>query len=93
MALVRSHQARKTCLIVFAFTMVNFAVFVLIAIAIGGDAISGHAEAGRFFLASHGKLTETTKSIFFYSKVHTYSVWVTQPVGLLAGWVYWKQSA
>jgi hypothetical protein len=64
--------------------LVNFVVFFIVAMAIGGDAVAGHEAAGRFFLSSHGKLTEVSRAVFEYSKVHTLSLWVTHPLAIAA---------
>jgi hypothetical protein len=64
--------------------LVNFAVFIVVAIMIGGDAVAGHEENGRYFLSSHGKLTEVSKPVFVYSTWHTLSTWITHPMALLA---------
>ena len=81
----RSPGIRRLCEVVVAIALGNFLVFFAVAVVIGGDAVNGHAEAGRFFLASHGKLTETTQAVFTYSRLHVYSLWITHPLGMLAG--------
>jgi hypothetical protein len=90
MPLKPSRTARRLCTIVIAIAVINFLAFVLVAAAIGGDAVNGHAEAGKFFLASHGKLTETTESVFRYSRLHVYSLWITHLLGMIAAWLRWK---
>ena len=50
---------------------INFALFAVIALASGGDALNGKEEAGRYFLASHGHYTEVTKGFFYFSYLHT----------------------
>jgi hypothetical protein len=52
--------------------ILNFAVYALVATWLGGDAINGHAEAGRYYLALHGHSTEVSRDIFEYSRWHTY---------------------
>jgi len=37
---------------------VNFTAFFVAALALGGDAINGKAEGGRYYLSHHGKYTE-----------------------------------
>jgi hypothetical protein len=70
------------CLIVLCFA--NFATFVALSIYLGGDALNGHAQAGRYFLANHGVLTEVSRTVFMYSKWHSYSLVVSLPVLLIA---------
>ncbi|HKM68340.1 MAG TPA: hypothetical protein VJX70_14310 [Candidatus Acidoferrum sp.] len=63
---------------------VNFAVFWVAAVYLGGDALSGHAFDGRYYLSSHGHLTEVSRAVFTYSKWHTYSVFLTHPLAILS---------
>ena len=69
---------------VFFAWMVNFAIFGLVAVAIGGDAINGHTTDGHYYLANHGRLTEVTKGVYFYSYAHCLSVFVLAPVVIIA---------
>ena len=66
--------------------MANFAVFFIVALAIGGDAFNGKAEGGRYFLANHGKLTEVSRAVYDYSRYHTMSLFITHPLAFLAAW-------
>ena len=43
---------------------------MVVAMLIGGDGCNGHAEAGRYFLSDHGKLTETTHAVYLCSCIH-----------------------
>lgn len=79
----------KACRVVFTIAIINFLLFVFIAILIGGDAVNGHAENGRYYLANHGELTEVNYLVFMYSKIHVYSVFVTHPLAMIAGFLYW----
>jgi hypothetical protein len=68
----------------------NFMAFWFAAVALGGDAVSGKSEAGHYYLSSHGRLTEVSGPVFAYSRVHTYSVFVTHPLALLAGLIGYR---
>jgi hypothetical protein len=57
----------------------NFTVFIMLSFYLGGDAWNGHEEGGKYFLDSHGKLTEVTRAVFTYSWWHMFSVFVTAP--------------
>src|SRR3954447_23946789 len=57
-----------------------------VADQLGGDALNGRVEAGRYYLGSHGRLTEVSRDVFTYSWWHPISLMVTQPLALLAGW-------
>lgn len=66
---------RKVTTVVAALWLLNFGAYVIIAILIGGDAINGHAESGRYYLAMHGHLTQVSRSVYEYSRWHTYVLW------------------
>jgi hypothetical protein len=68
--------------------LANFIAFILIATLIGGDALNGHTEYGRF-LRQHGTLTEVSWAVFIYSKLHALSLFVTHPLAMWAGWAVW----
>nr|WP_050780973.1 hypothetical protein [Bradyrhizobium sp. ORS 278] len=67
--------------------VLNFVAFVVGAIALGGDAISGRSGGGHYYLASHGKLTEVSAAVFTYSRWHILSVFVTHPLAMIIGYV------
>ena len=69
--------------IVVGIAIVNFVLFVLIAVWLGGDAINGTVRDGHYFLASHGHFTEVNRGVFAYSKIHTLSLLVTHPAGII----------
>lgn len=51
---------------------INFFVFVVAAIYLGGDALNGYAREGRYFLGQHvnGPFTEVSRAIYNYSFWH-----------------------
>jgi hypothetical protein len=69
----------------FFIAFLNFTVFWIVAVSIGGDAISGRVEGGRYYLSNHGKLTEVSPRVWHYSRVHTISIWITHPLGIFGG--------
>lgn len=71
--------------IILIFACVNFAVFWFIAFDLGGDAFNGKYEDGHYYLADHGRITEVSKQIWWYSRVHAISVFFTHPLALLCG--------
>ena len=77
---------RRILQVGIAAGFVNFAVFWIAAVYLGGDAISGKAVDGHYFLSNHGHLTEVSQAVFTYSKWHVRSVFVTHPLALLCGW-------
>ena len=66
--------------------LANFAAFFIAALILGGDAVSGKTEGGRFFLANHGRFTEVSRITFIYSRYHAVSLFITHPLGFLAAW-------
>lgn len=75
---------------IWVVAIINFASFWVIAVECGGDAINGKAEGGRYFLASHGRYTEVTKSFFEYSRIHSMSIWVTHALAFMG--LFWAIS-
>ena len=69
--------------ILFWTAIVNFIVFVGVAVPLGGDAINGTARDGYYYLMQHGVYTKVSKSIFIYSTIHTLTLLVTHPVGFV----------
>jgi len=82
--MVRSWTLDRICTAATIFGFLNFIAFWLIAVTIGGDAINGQMTDGRFYLYSHGVLTEVSEPVFRYSYVHAISVWITLPAAVLA---------
>jgi hypothetical protein len=66
--------------------LANFIVFFVVAVVLGGDAINGKTDGGRYFLANHGRLTQVSRGIFEYSRYHAISLFITHPMALLAAW-------
>ncbi|MQA37780.1 hypothetical protein [Rugamonas aquatica] len=69
---------------------INFFSFILGAMYFGGDALNGKEKDGHFFLASHGKFTQVSESVFSYSKLHAMSVLVS--IGLLVIFHYFGKT-
>lgn len=81
-------DSRYRCLLaVCGLGILNFVAFVIVAVAIGGDAVNGKAVGGHYYLASHGKLTEVSEAVYTYSLWHVRSVFVTHPLAMLTGYL------
>jgi hypothetical protein len=83
-------------LVLFGWTLilvgvVNFVAFLVIALAIGGDAISGKVEDGRYLLANNGRYTEVPRAMWNFSRAHTMSVFVTSPLIFVGGAIQMAQ--
>jgi hypothetical protein len=63
----------------------NFAAFFVVALMLGGDALNGKIEDGRYYLANHGRFTEVSSAVWHYSRAHVISVLITHPLGILGG--------
>jgi hypothetical protein len=73
--------------------ILNFFTFWFAAVYFGGDAVSGRAMDGHYFLSNHGHLHEVSLAVFTYSKWHTYSVFVTHPIAILCGWLLSRKAS
>ena len=79
----------KVCTIVGAIALFNFLAFLIGCAALGGDALNGKSEGGRYYVSNHGKLTEVSESAFTYSEIHCYSVFITHAlifICVVANW-------
>jgi hypothetical protein len=83
---------QKACVAIIAIGVLNFAVFVIVASRLGGDAVNGKDEGGHYYLfgvrteSGHKVYTEVGESVFTYSKWHVYSLLVTWPLVMAAGY-------
>ena len=72
--------------------VLNFAVFLAGTFYLGGNAIKGKVEAGRYYVWGyhHGTrgYAEVSHAVFNYSKWHANSVIVTWPFMILACFLY-----
>lgn len=64
--------------------VVNFALLGFGAAVLGGDAFSGYAEGGHYFLGSGGKLVEVSRNVWMYSYIHVISNFVTFGLAMVA---------
>lgn len=56
-----------------AFGVLNFAAFLVLDIILGGDALSGKVEGGKYYLGNHGAYHQVSHNIIIYSACHAYS--------------------
>jgi hypothetical protein len=72
--------------------ILNFISFMIASESLGGDAVNGKTDGQNYYVGSHGRYTEVSRSVFDYSRFHTHSVWVTHPLGFIGGLILmWKQ--
>lgn len=84
-------KMKKWALIVFVVAVVNFVTFLIVAAKLGGDAVNGKIQDGRYYVADHGKLTEVSHAAFTYSRIHCYTLFVTHPLALVFGLLFYAQ--
>src|SRR5260370_1453108 len=69
-----------------AITILNFVVFVGFTLHLGGDAVNGKSEGGRYYLFGHhlhkGKKgdAEDSSAVYRDGKRHVYSIFLTWPL-------------
>ena len=82
----------KVCLCswIFGIALVNFAVFWLATVYLGGSAIGGKFEGGHFYLSSKGRYVEVSQSAFTFSRWHAYTMFGTHALAFAAGYFYYR---
>jgi hypothetical protein len=68
----------------------NWVIWWVEAVAIGGTAVGGKISGGRYYVVSHGGYTEVSSSIFAFSTWHTYVTWLSFGTAIIAGFL-WKR--
>jgi hypothetical protein len=68
---------------------VNFFAAGAISMIIGGDALHGKVEQGRFFLGNKGEYTEVSAAVYYYNLVHMISMFASPIVVAGGGITYW----
>lgn len=81
----------RFCSIVFIVAVVNFVAFLIGVAALGGDAVNGAMEGGRYYVSDHGKRTEVSEAAFTYSEVHFCTLLVTHAMAMICGLVCYEQ--
>ncbi len=75
-----------------ALTIVNLVAFCCASYYLGGDALNGRAQGGRFYLEIHGRSTEVSQDVYLYSKWHALSVITMVAAHLIwVGWTRWRR--
>lgn len=76
----KSFKRISLCLFFLAF--VNFTLLWFISLFLGGSALNGKTEDGRYYLGNHGDLTEVSEATWNYCFYHEVSAIITHPLGL-----------
>ena len=78
-------RRRTICHILIAVAAIHFVLFVASIVVLGGDAMTGRVEDGRYLLGNHGQLVEVSRGAWLFSDVLERSlVYGTFPLGVLA---------
>ncbi len=80
--------SRLPALIVYLGVM-NFLLFIIFTLLLGGDGPNGKIEAGHYYLGSHGTYTEVMYPIYFFSRVQGILFFVSWPFVLVASLMLW----
>jgi len=73
---------KRISLCLFFLAIVNFTLLWSISLFLGGSAVNGKAEDGRYYLGNHGDLTEVSEATWNYCYYHEVSVMITHPLGI-----------
>ena len=76
--------------ILVVFAMINFVFYMLVSMARGGDAWSGHIADGKYFVARGRHYTEVSRGFWRYSYYHTILLWLTHLATIVAGSLYFS---
>jgi hypothetical protein len=68
----------------FVAGLANGVIFFTVSVAIGGDAVAGRIEGGRYYVSSHGRLTEVSPAVWEFSYRHARITWATSLLAALA---------
>jgi hypothetical protein len=63
---------------------INYGVWLKVALDLGGNALSGDVRDGRYYVANKGRSVEVSPGVWEYSRVHTLSLFATQPLMLIS---------
>jgi hypothetical protein len=78
------HKPHQIATLLFNVAIMNFLLFFVIDLIIGGDALNGKVEGRHYYLGNHGQYTEVNYFVFLYSWLHAASLFITHPLGMLA---------
>lgn len=67
----------------FWVSVLNLALFAIVAVPLGGAALNGTVRGGHYFLMMGNVYTEVSRPVFVYSIIHSVSILITQPIGVV----------
>ena len=71
------HRLRQVVGILLVLSLLNVFSAILIAVALGGSATNGKVEGNHYFIGDRGHFSEVPRWIWFYSKFHMTSMFVS----------------
>lgn len=72
------------CVIAIVIGFANFFWFISEATQLGGDALNGYENNGKYFVCAHGKCKEVTETVWRINRLHAISVLITHPLALIS---------
>lgn len=80
----------RICIWIIVLGLLNFLAYTIMYMSLGGDAMNGHvAREARnphlhYYLGAKGEQVEVGRTTWFYSAIHSISIWLTVGAVLLA---------
>jgi hypothetical protein len=72
--------------VIFIGGLLNFVALFVISLWVGGDAVQGKVEDGRYFVAEEGRYHEVSALFFRLNQLHVASVFLTVPLSGIMAW-------
>ena len=69
--------------LIFIIDFVNWFIFAVVVLSIGGDALDTQPVNGRFYVESHGTQTDVCEATWVFSLFYSYVSLILLPVGAL----------
>jgi hypothetical protein len=73
-----------TAIISVLMGALNYGIWLKNSLDLGGNALSGEWRDGHYFVANKGQYVEVTREEWEHNRLHTQSIFVTQPLMLLS---------
>lgn len=67
----------KLCKIMQVIAVINFLSFILFVGYLGGDAVSGYHESGRYFVRYRHEVTEVSRLLWNLNHIQCFSIFIT----------------
>jgi hypothetical protein len=79
---------RRTVYVLVLISLLNGVAFFVHVSVLGGSAMNGRIENGKYYVGEHGRYTEVSATAFERSRWHERSAIATTALMLLAGGVW-----